>query len=193
MTDTSRETSEKKAPSFWSEVFSILLNALIISGLVLIINYFFFANVKVDGASMEPTLHDTDRLILNKMSNLERFDIVVFPAPDNEKDKYIKRIIGIPGDRIEYREDKLYLNGEYIEEKYLPDYSESDSLYYATGNFSLQSLLGTEVVPEGKYFVLGDNRMNSRDSREFGFVDGDAMVGKVVFRYWPFDQFGVVD
>lgn len=188
-----RVPSDEDKTSFWSELLSIILNAVVIAGLVMIINYFFFANVKVDGASMEPTLHDQDRLILNKMSDIERFDIVVFPAPDNPDDKYIKRVIGVPGDKIEYREDDLYLNGEPIEESYLPDYSKMDSLYYATGNFSLESLLGEEQVPPGKYFVLGDNRMNSRDSREFGFIEEEAMMGKVVFRYWPLDKFGGVE
>lgn len=193
MTEDRQRSESNSGSSFWSEVWSIIFNVVIITSIVLIINYFFFANVKVEGASMEPTLHDEDRLILNKFSDLERFDIVVFPAPDNEKDKYIKRIIGVPGDQIEYREDQLYLNGEPFSEKYLPDYQSPDSLYYETGHFSLESLLGAKTVPEGQYFVLGDNRMNSRDSREFGFIDEEDMVGKVVFRYWPFSDFGTVD
>lgn len=184
----------ERETSIWSEIGSIILNAAIIAGIVLFINYFLFANVKVDGESMAPTLHDGDRLILNKIAGVDRFDIVVFPAPGDKDSKYIKRIIGVPGDEIEYREDELFLNGKYVEEPYILEnpFSE-DSLYYSTGNFSLESLLGVQKVPDQMYFVLGDNRMNSRDSRTFGFIHEDDIIGRINFRYWPLSDFGFID
>lgn len=167
---------------------------MVITGIFLLIQHFLFVMVSVDGQSMYPTLQHNDRLILNKVSSIERFDIVVFPAPDEPEKQYIKRVIGEPGDKIEYREDILYLNGEQVDEPYL-DHIEVDEYFssYITGNFSLQSLYGTETVPEGQYFVLGDNRLNSRDSRSFGFVNEEDITGETQVQVWPFQEFGFID
>lgn len=179
--------------SFGEEVVSTIKYFLVISILFFIVHRFFFTPVMVDGDSMEPTLSDGEYLILNKFSDVERFDIVVFPPPDKEETKYIKRVIGMPGETVEYREDVLYVNNEPIEEEFLIDIPEEELTFYSSGNFSLLTLLGEEVVPEGHYFVLGDNRLNSRDSRSFGFVEDDSILGKVSLRYWPFEKFGTVE
>lgn len=190
------QDNQPEQSSFLSEVMSTILYIVVISGIFMLIQYFLFALVSVDGQSMAPTLEHNDRLVLNKVSSIDRFDIVVFPAPDDPEKKYIKRVIGVPGDEIEYREDVLYLNGEQIDEPYLDHFEYEQEEYfssYITGNFSLQSLFGTETVPEGHYFVLGDNRLNSRDSRSFGFIDGELIDGETQIQLWPLDEIGMID
>jgi len=179
--------------SLLKDIFSTLLYIAFLFGLFFIIQRYFYTPVVVDGDSMEPTLHHGDYLLLNKYSDIENFDIVVFPPPDEDEDTlYIKRVIGVPGDTVEYRHDMLYLNGEEVEETFL-DYSVEGKDYYASGNFSLQSLLGIEEIPEGQYFVLGDNRLNSRDSRSFGLIDEEFILGKVSLRYWPLKGLGFIE
>lgn len=179
--------------SFLQEVFSTLKYILVLSVIFFVVHRFFFAPVMVDGDSMEPTLSDGDYLLLNKFSDIEHSDIVVFPPPDEEDTQYIKRVIGMPGDTVEFRDDVLYLNGESMEQDFLDIEAAAKEDYFSTGDFSLLTLLGEEEVPEGQYFLLGDNRLNSRDSRSFGFVDEEAVLGKVSFRYWPFDDFGFIE
>lgn len=192
---SSRQTippSGSRIPRFLIDLGNILFNAMIIVVIFFVIQYFLFANVKVEGSSMTPTLENGDRLVLNKVSKIERFDIVVLKAPDvDEKEnvQYIKRVIGMPGDTVEMNADSLIINGEPVKEKYLPvDVIESLPYYY-TNDFTLNSLLGTDKVPEHSYFVLGDNRLNSKDSRVFGFVDEDDVMGKISLRYWPLAHF----
>ena len=179
--------------SFFDELISTI--KYIISTLIIffVINQFFFSPVMVDGDSMEPTLTNGDYLILNKFSSVERFDIVVFPPPDQDDTQYVKRVIGVPGDSIEYRDDVLFLNGEPTEQIFLEDSLQKDATIYTSGDFTLLTLFGVDTVPEGQYFVLGDNRLNSRDSRVFGFIDEESILGKVSFRYWPFEAFGFVE
>lgn len=158
-------------------------------GLFLIIQFFFFTNYEVEGRSMNPTLQDGDKLVINKITyrlgDVERFDIVVFHA--NEDEDYVKRVIGVPGDTIEYKEDQLYVNGTYYEEPYL--FSFRQNVYgKLTNNFTLKDITGFDTVPEGYVFVLGDNRRESFDSRHFGLVPMEKIVGKVNIRYWPFEQ-----
>lgn len=189
-----KQQSEAKESSFFREFLSTVLYVIVITGIFLLIQHFLFVMVSVDGQSMYPTLQHNDRLVLNKVSSIERFDIVVFPAPDEPEKQYIKRVIGEPGDKIEYREDVLYLNDEQVDEPYL-DHIEVGEYFssYITGNFSLESLYGTETVPEGQYFVLGDNRLNSRDSRSFGFVDAEDITGETQLQVWPIQEFGLIE
>lgn len=178
-------------PSKMSEFISTLLYILIALVIFLLIRTFLFAPVSVEGDSMVPTLHDDDRLILNKVASIERFDVVVFNAPDDPEKQYIKRVIGIPGDTVEVQDEVLYVNGEAVPEKYLQpelfDLSESEAF---TEDFNLAILTGLTEVPEGHYFLLGDNRQNSKDSRYFGFVDEDAIIGTTDLRFWPLEDFG---
>jgi len=167
------------------------IKAIVVGFLVfLLIRTFFFSNYVVEGSSMMPTLQDGNKLIVNKfvykISDLDRFDVIVFHA--NEKEDYVKRIIGLPGDTIEYKDDKLYINGKYYEEPYLEKYKKQFSGSKLTGDFTLLEKTGFEKVPEGTVFVLGDNRLGSWDSRHFGFVSISQIVGEVNVRYWPFNQ-----
>ncbi|WP_338449095.1 signal peptidase I [Niallia oryzisoli] len=157
------------------------------------IRMFFFSNYVVEGESMMPTLQDGNKLVVNKIGyqigELHRFDVIVFHA--NEQEDYVKRVIGLPGDEIEYRDDQLFINGKKYEEPYLEKYRKQTFGGRLTGNFTLFELTGRKTVPENMIFVLGDNRLGSRDSREFGFVSVDQVVGKVNLRYWPMDEVAV--
>lgn len=132
------------------------------------------ARVRVDGFSMRPTLDDGEFILVNKLSykfwDVQRGDIIVFHFPRNPSEELIKRVIGLPGDRIVVQNNELYVNGQRIEETYIaqaPLYS------------------GEWTVAEGTLFVLGDNRNNSNDSKDWGLLPFDQVVGKAVLIYWP--------
>ncbi|MDF0725207.1 signal peptidase I [Cytobacillus sp. S13-E01] len=148
------------------------------------IRYFLFAPIVVDGLSMMPTLQNEDRMIVNKIGSPERFDIVVFHATE-EKD-YIKRIIGLPGDYIEYKDDTLYVNGKAYEEAYLDQYKSELVDGPLTEPFVF------ERVPEGQVFVMGDNRRFSKDSRHIGPVPMEEILGKTNLVYWPLSDVRII-
>ncbi|WP_053219687.1 signal peptidase I [Virgibacillus senegalensis] len=172
------------------------VKALLIAGvLALIVRMFLFAPIVVDGPSMLPTLHNGDHMIVNKFNYLvgepERFDIVVFHATA-QKD-YIKRVIGLPGDHVEVKDDTLYINGEAVEEPYLESAKQmTEENQHYTVDFRLEELPGGyEEIPENQLLVLGDNRGNSTDSRLLGLISYDQIVGEVQLLYWPFDRFSL--
>lgn len=146
------------------------------------------ANAKVVGDSMNTTLNDGDRVIALRRSNPQRGDIVLFKAPDGSGQFYIKRVIGVPGDSIRMRNDVLYVNDQIQPENYLgtarTDYQQQTGNHY-TGDFDLFTLTKRFNVPVNQFFVMGDNRPNSTDSRVFGFVSNAAIVGVVLVRYFP--------
>lgn len=187
----------KEKNSIGREILSTLIYIAIISSIFFVVQRYFYAPVMVDGDSMEETLSDGDYLLLNRFSEIDRFDVIIFPSVDadasviDEDEKlYVKRVIGVPGDSIEFQGDTLFLNGEEVVEEYI-----DNSYDYNYASFSLETLLGVEEVPENQFFVLGDNRTvgGSLDSREFGFVDQESVLGKVSLRYWPFKEFGRID
>lgn len=155
---------------------------------VLIIRSFFFTIIRVDGTSMTDTLQNNDRLFVTvldmKLHGPDRFDVVITHYDDTRKE-YVKRVIGLPGDTLEVKSGVLYINGEAYEEPFLsPD---------RIVNYSLpQYDFGPIEVPEGSYFVMGDNRDNSRDSRRVGFLSEDKIVGKVRYIIWPLNRIGSV-
>ena len=142
--------------------------------------------VIVDGPSMDPTLKNGQLLILYKMPReYKRFDIVVVKTKIGvKKERLIKRIIGLPGDSIEYKYHKLFINGKKVDDKFAAD----------TDAFSLEELYDMKSIPNDYYFIMGDNRDVSLDSRDerVGLVSKDEIVGKAVFRIWPFNKFGKV-
>ncbi|WP_338469843.1 signal peptidase I [Niallia sp. XMNu-256] len=180
----------KKKNELWEWVKALVVAVV----LAAVIRYFFFAPIVVDGLSMAPTLHDQDRMIVNKFSYTvgepKRFDIIVFHAPENKD--YIKRVIGLPGDTIEYKDDVLYVNGEAYEEPYLDKLKESTLDGPLTEPFTLTEKIGQATVPEGELFVMGDNRRYSKDSRHIGSVPIEEVLGKTSIIYWPIEDIGLV-
>jgi signal peptidase I len=142
----------------------------------------------IPSGSMLPTLQINDRLIIDKVSyhftQPDRGDIVVFQPTEelrqqNFKDAFIKRIIGLPGDTVEVKDDTVFVNGEALSENYLQDYPDYQ--------------WGPETVPEDQYLVLGDNRNNSYDSHYWGFVPRGNIIGRAVVRFWPLNRLGGVE
>lgn len=149
---------------------------------VICIRYFVISPVQVDGSSMVPTLEDNQILLLKKYDHsFERFDIIVLKYGN---EKLVKRIIGLPGETVTYQKNHLYINGKKVEEKFLPEYMETD-------DFDL-SKIGYTVIPDGYYFVVGDNRGDSLDSRYLGVFSKKDIEGTVDFRLFPFRTFGKV-
>jgi len=140
---------------------------------------------------MAPTFEDKDKVMVNKITKIKRFDIIVFDAPDVDDSYYIKRVIGLPGDSIEMKNDVLYINDEAMEEPYLIENKEDSPFHMLTENFSLEDKTGKSTVPEDMLFVMGDNRLVSRDSRAFGFISLDSVVGEAQFRYYPLQHIGI--
>lgn len=163
--------------------------------LAFILTTFVATRYTVKGDSMYPTFKDGEKLIINKLStrfhSIDRGDVIVFHAT---KDKdYIKRLIGKPGDEVKYENDKLYINGNYINEPYLNANKDNRITKYLTENFSVSDLKnskGKNKIPKDKYLVLGDNRFVSNDSRgDLGLLDKDKVVGKVFVRLLPLNDF----
>jgi signal peptidase I len=175
--------------SFTKEVFSWFKSIVIALVLLYICRSFLFIPTIVHGESMMPNLQDGNRLIVSKVGSIHRFDEITFKAPD-ENANYVKRVIGLPGDTVEMRSYVLYINGKSYKETYLnPNRKPGVNL---TEDFTLKDLTGKSKVPANSLFVLGDNRTNSKDSRYFGFISKNAVIGKVEVRFWPIDEMEVM-
>ena len=143
---------------------------------VILIRTFIITPVRVDGASMDQTLEDGQILLLYKLANVDYGDIVVLDE-EKEGEIIIKRIIGMPGDTVSIKDNTVYVKGEEVEEDYA--YGETSDYEEIT-------------LDDDEYFILGDNRPISKDSRYFGPVKEDEIIGKVIFRLWPFNKFGTI-
>ena len=156
-----------------------LVISLTISAFIII---FLYQPVKVEGTSMMPSLDDQERIFVNKFvyrwEPIERGDIVVFRYPRDPSKSYIKRVIGVAGDRIHIDSGQVYVNDEPIVEDYVPPTYADERSYPET------------VVPPHSYFMLGDHRSMSNDSRDFGAVKENYIYGKAVFGYWPMEKLG---
>lgn len=150
--------------------------------LVIVIRIYLITPIQVNGRSMESTLYNGDIMMLNIVgyhtAGLKRFDIVVIKYQDEH---IIKRVIGLPGERIEYKDNKLFVNGKTVK----------DVVTAETTDFSTYDLTENGVIPDGKYFVLGDNRTNSTDSRIIGLIDQKDIMGKTNLILFPFNHFGM--
>jgi signal peptidase I len=155
---------------------------LIAIGLALVIIVFLYQPVKVEGTSMAPLLSDQERIFINKFvyrfEPIDRGDVVVFWYPLDRTKSFIKRVIALPGESVEIRRGVVYVNGKEIQEPYVPPQYADVSDY------------GPIKVPRGSYFVMGDHRISSNDSRVFGPVSSQFIYGRAVFAYWPVDHFG---
>lgn len=157
---------------------------IVILILVVIIRTYIVTPVIVSGSSMVPTLENKELLIVRKIGydgdSIKRFDIVV--VKDGE-DEIIKRVIGLPGEHISYKNNKLYVNNKYIEEPYN---------FRDTKDFNLEEICTCSSIPDGQYLVLGDNRPISKDSRRLGLIEEENIVGKAEFRIWPIGRIGSI-
>jgi len=154
---------------------------LIAIGLALVIIVFLYQPVKVEGTSMAPLLSDQERIFINKFvyrfEPIERDDVVVFWYPLDRSKSFIKRVIGLPGETVEIRQGLVYVNGRTLAEPYVPPQYEDMSDF------------GPIRVPTDSYFVMGDHRISSNDSRVFGPVASRYIYGRAVFAYWPVVHF----
>ena len=161
-----------------------ILSYVFVIAAALLIKAYIFSPIRVNGSSMYPTLVDGDIMILNEigyhLNGVERFDIVVVKR--SGEDRLIKRVIGLPGEKVSFKDNKLYINDQEIEENFSHD---------VTHNFDL-SEINVDVIPEGYYFVVGDNRGNSKDSRIIGLVSKSEIRGKTSFVVFPFNKIGNV-
>lgn len=154
--------------------------------IAIVVILFLYQPVKVEGTSMQPSLQNDERIFINKfvyrfgISDIGRGDTVVFLYPGDPTKSYIKRVIGIPGDTVEIDDGTVVVNGKPLSEPYVADY------------FRDRIPMAEKVVPPDQYFVLGDHRSSSNDSRSWGTVPRRFIYGKAVFVYWPLDRVGVV-
>lgn len=172
----------------WKDlVYFICLIALMVG-----LRMFVFSSITVNGASMDPTLQDREKIIGLKMGDIHRFDIVTFDAPDNPGTDYIKRVIGLPGETVSYENDQLYINGKAYDEDYLDQYkSELTDDLPLTMDANMSESFSVKV-PEGSYFVLGDNRRNSKDSRFIGSIEEGKIEANAKLVIWPINQMGTL-
>jgi signal peptidase I len=172
--------SATPAPAISSWLRDIVIS-LAVSAFFII---FLYQPVKVEGTSMMPTLQDQERVFINKfvykLEPIERGDVIVFRYPRDPSKSYIKRVIAVAGDRVRIDAGVVYVNDQRLTENYVPRMYEDVRSYPET------------VVPPHSYFVLGDHRNLSNDSRDFGPVDGDFIYGKAVFGYWPVAKLGTL-
>ncbi|MGX7348979.1 signal peptidase I [Dolosicoccus paucivorans] len=150
--------------------------------------HYFVQPFIVDGFSMEPTLYDGEYVLMKPTTDINRYDVVVFNDPRYSFDSYVKRVIGLPGDHVRVENNQLYINDIPMKEPYLQHRDEEDPNY--TLDFNLWQITGEETVPLDHYFVLGDNRPFSGDSRQFGLVSIDDIKGKAIFILSPTEHFG---
>jgi signal peptidase I len=180
---TPPEPPVRRGGGFWNALswvrdlaFSVLIAVILI--------VFIYQPVKVEGTSMQPTLENQERIFINKftyhfgLGDIQRGDMVVFWFPLDPTKSYIKRVIGLPGDVVHIDAGTVFVNGQELNEPYVPT------------DFRDRVSYEERRVPDGEYFVLGDHRNSSSDSRTWGFVKRDAIYGKAVFVYWPLKNMG---
>ena len=169
-------------------IILILKVIIIISILIFLVMRFVFASVHIDGTSMEPTLRNNEYGIANRFvvseETITRFDIVV--VDEEDEGQIVKRVIGLPNETILYKNDTLYINGQLVLEPFLDqDYIESHTM---ENKIPFTSDFGPITLQDDEYFVIGDNRMNSKDSRAFGPIKIDSIIAKDIIILYPFDQ-----
>ncbi len=170
-----------------TEFFKDTFKYIIVIAVVFLIVMYVVSFSQVSGNSMLPNYNDKDLMVLSKFHynifDVERSDVIAFESEGVRM--LVKRVIGLPGDHIEYKDNILFINGESFKETYVGE--------FVTEDFKLEDLVGNySVIPDDMYLVLGDNREDSYDSRNFGLVPKDDILGKCLLTVWPFSSFGVV-
>ena len=161
---------------------------MVFAAAIFVVCYLFlFQPNQVSGNSMYGTFHDKEYILTDKVSYRfslpQRGEVVVFKSPKNPDIDFIKRIIGLPGETVKLNNGRIYINGVLLEENYLPKNLLTPGSYFLGEGRVV-------TIPDNNYFVMGDNRTGSSDSREWGTVKKEEFIGKVFFRYFPFDRFG---
>jgi len=169
--------------------FDFLQSIVVVLALLVMVYLFVAAPQEISGASMEPNFFNGEYILTNKVlykfREPQRGDVVIFKSPRNKEIDYIKRILGLPGDIVKLQSNTFYVNENPVEEPYLrPGTIIFGGSYLSEG----QEI----IVPPGSYFVVGDNRPHSSDSREFGPIPLEDIIGVAFLRYWPFDKAGVL-
>ncbi|MBI2617035.1 signal peptidase I [Candidatus Gottesmanbacteria bacterium] len=172
-------------------LFLDFLETIVVALSIFVVVYLFiFQPHEIKGSSMEPNFFNNEYILTDKISyrfgEPKRGDVIILKAPKNPDIDYIKRVIGLPNERLKVQNGFVYINGEQLLEPYI---SETTNLF--PGSYMQE---GVEItVPEGFYFVMGDNRQHSSDSREFGPISSDLIIGRAFLRYWPPKQFGPLE
>lgn len=184
------EVTTSKEPSTIQAKIAEFIESIVVFAAIFIVIWLFVAQPhKVSGSSMHPTLVSGDYILTNKLSyrvfEPKRGEIIVFKNPKGTED-FIKRIMGSAGDRVKIAGGKVFINGDQLQEEYLDSTVNTNAI----GGFMRE---GEEVeIPKGEYLVFGDNRVASSDSREWGFITTDEIIGKAFFRYWPLREIGLI-
>lgn len=172
----------QQPPPLRRELRSWTRDLAVALGLAIVVMIFLYQPVKVEGTSMNPLLSDQERIFINKFvyhfEPIERGDVIVFWYPLDRSKSFIKRVVGLPGETIEIRDGHVYINGQELADQYVP------------ANYLDGSTYAPHHIPVDGYFVMGDHRDSSNDSRVFGSVPRQFIYGKAVFAYWPADHFG---
>ncbi|WP_455721392.1 signal peptidase I [Agathobacter sp.] len=187
-----KKSKKKEETSAVREIFSWIFTIAIAVVAAMVIKNYVIINANIPSGSMENTILPGDDIfgfrLAYTFSDPKRGDIVIFNAPDDPSEKYIKRVIGLPGETVTIEDAQVYINGEPLEEDYLKSATEEDEVWTTNaGPYEFK-------VPEDSYLLLGDNRNGSSDARvwEHTYVSKDAIIGKAILRYYPFNRFGVV-
>lgn len=170
-------------------VFEILETIVVAMAVFVVVYYFLVQPHQVTGNSMLPTFEDKDYILTDKVhyrfSQPKRGDIIVFRSPNSPSKDFIKRIIALSRETVEINQGYVYVNNEVLDESYLPvDFRTAGKDFFPDGE--------QVIVPLGEYFVLGDNRSHSSDSREFGTIPKESIIGRAWLRYWPLNKFSLI-
>lgn len=192
----SSEQKQKKQGGFLKELFDWVVAIVIAVVIAMVVRNYVLTLVKVQGQSMEPTLHNADRLYVNRLFyEPEKGDVVIFVSETDPDHPYVKRVIATEGDTvyIDFSTGNVFVNGSLIEENYIKEKTMLMGSYIyelmSKGQYSPERPI---TIEKDHIFVMGDNRNNSKDSRELGPIPIDEVLGGAVFRFWPFDSFGSV-
>lgn len=190
MDELDGNAKEREKVGAWPWVRDLLWSVPVSMFIIVCLYLCLFQPVRVEGTSMLPMLEDQDRLFINKFAyswagslvgeNIQRGDVVVFHYPYDTTKSYIKRVIAMPGDILRIDHGRVYVNDALLKEPYVP------------AKYTDERSQRTMAIPPGKYFMMGDHRLISSDSRDFGAVSRELIYGRAAFVYWPMDQAGVV-